>query len=82
MTKREESLEKQETLYRQELERISGLTAQEAKDLIIKNLENEAKHDAQGLINKIEQANIKINSLFMFKFNNIFNIFITPYIHN
>ena len=38
-----------------ELERISGLTAQEAKDLIIKNLENEAKHDAQGLINKIEQ---------------------------
>ena len=55
MTKREESLEKQETLYRQELERISGLTAQEAKDLIIKNLENEAKHDAQGLINKIEQ---------------------------
>ena len=55
MTKREESLEKQETLYRQELERISGLTAQEAKDLIIENLENEAKHDAQGLINKIEQ---------------------------
>ena len=55
MAKREEALSKQEELYRQELERISGLSAQEAKDLIIKNLENEARHDAQGLINKIEQ---------------------------
>ena len=55
MAKREEALSKKEELYRQELERISGLSAQEAKDLIIKNLENEARHDAQGLINKIEQ---------------------------
>ncbi len=53
--KREEELSKQEELYRQELEKISGLSAQEAKDLIIKNLENDAKHDAQALINKIEQ---------------------------
>ncbi|HAU51297.1 MAG TPA: ribonuclease Y, partial [Clostridiales bacterium] len=55
MVKREEELSKQEELYRQELEKISGLSAQEAKDLIIKNLENEARHDAQALINKIEQ---------------------------
>ncbi len=55
MAKREEALLKQEELYRQELERISGLSQQEAKDLIIKHLENDAKHDAQGLINKIEQ---------------------------
>lgn len=55
MAKKEEFLLKQEELYRQELERISGLSQQEAKDLIIKNLENDAKHDAQGLINKIEQ---------------------------
>ena len=55
MVKREEELSKQEELYRQELEKISGLSAQEAKDLIIKNLENDARHDAQALINKIEQ---------------------------
>ena len=55
MVKKEEELSKQEELYRQELEKISGLSQQEAKDLIIKNLENEARHDAQALINKIEQ---------------------------
>ena len=41
MAKREQALAKQEELYRSELEKISGLSAQEAKDLIIKNLENE-----------------------------------------
>ena len=55
MSRRADELSKQEGLLRQELERISGLSAQEAKDLIIKNLENEARHDAQALINKIEQ---------------------------
>ncbi|MCQ2583220.1 MAG: ribonuclease Y [Treponema sp.] len=55
MQKREEALSKQEELYRNELKKISGLSAQEAKELIIKNLENEARHDAQALINKIEQ---------------------------
>jgi ribonucrease Y len=55
VVKREESVTRQEELYRQELERISGLSAQEAKDLIIKNLENDAHHDAQVLLNKIEQ---------------------------
>ena len=55
LSKREEALAKQEEMYRVELEKISGLSAQEAKELIIKNLENEARHYAQGLINKIEQ---------------------------
>jgi len=55
LVKKEELLSKQEELYRSELERISGLSQAEAKDLIIKNLENEARHDAQVLINKIEQ---------------------------
>ena len=55
LSKKEEILSKQEEKYRTELERISGMSAQEAKDLIIKNLENEARHDAQALINKIEQ---------------------------
>ncbi|MDR2965670.1 MAG: ribonuclease Y [Treponema sp.] len=52
---REEALSKEEQRYRTELERISGLTAEEAKKLIIQDLESEAKHDAQSLINKIEQ---------------------------
>ena len=52
---RENALGKEEERYRAELERISGLSAEEAKALIISTLENEAKHDAQSLINKIEQ---------------------------
>ena len=56
---REDAISKEEQRYRAELERISGLTAEEAKALIIQDLENEAKHDAQALLNKIEQeANI------------------------
>ena len=55
ISEKEANLATQEEKYRQELERISGLTAQEAKNLIIQNLENEAKHDAQALLNKIEQ---------------------------
>ncbi len=55
LNKRDQVLTTKEEEYRCELERISGLTVQEAKNLIIKNLENEAKHDAQALQNKIEQ---------------------------
>jgi ribonuclease Y len=56
---REAVLGKEEDRYRAELERISGLTRDEAKALIIRNLENEARHDAQALINKIEnEANV------------------------
>ena len=52
---REEGLQKEEDRYRKELERISGMSSEDAKALIIQNLENEAKHDAQALIHKIEQ---------------------------
>ncbi|MDR0645330.1 MAG: ribonuclease Y [Treponema sp.] len=56
---REAVITKEEERYRAELERISCLTRDEAKALIIRNLENEAHHDAQALINKIEsEANI------------------------
>jgi ribonuclease Y len=54
-TEREEALGREEERYRAELVRISGLSVEEAKALIIQSLENEAKHDAQALINKIEQ---------------------------
>jgi len=52
--KREEAIQNEEERYRAELERISSLTAEEAKALIIRDLENDAKHDAQTIINKIE----------------------------
>ncbi|GHV53867.1 ribonuclease Y [Spirochaetia bacterium] len=56
---REDALGREEDRYRAELERVSGLTADEAKALIIQDLENEAKHDAQALLNKIEaEANL------------------------
>ena len=55
ITDREIELADQENRYRQELERISGLTAEEAKRTIIQSMENEAKRDAQILINKIDQ---------------------------
>src|SRR5574344_1144068 len=55
MQTREAAVVTQEETYRKELERISGLTADEAKQLIIQNLENEARHDAQALLNKIDQ---------------------------
>ena len=55
LQKREGVVQAQEEEYRRELERISGLTVQEAKDLIIRNLENDARHDAQALLNKVEQ---------------------------
>lgn len=38
-----------------ELERIAGLSADEAKTLIMESLYNDAKRDAQLMINKIEQ---------------------------
>jgi ribonucrease Y len=52
---RESELDQQESQWREELERISGLTAEEAKRQLISTLENEARHEAQSLVNKIEQ---------------------------
>ena len=55
LDERDGALLGQEEQYRLELERISGLSSEEAKRLIIQNMENEAKHDGQILINKIDQ---------------------------
>ncbi len=59
---RQRSLEKRETVlleeekkWVKELERISGLSVDDAKKLLIQSLENEARHDAQVTINLIEQ---------------------------
>ncbi|RPJ04091.1 MAG: ribonuclease Y, partial [Spirochaetaceae bacterium] len=50
----EKNLAEQERC-KKELERLSGLSAADAKKLLIQSLENEAKHDAQVSINRIEQ---------------------------
>ena len=39
---------------RQELEKISGLTSEQAKDIILSNIEKEVKHDAAMMIKEIE----------------------------
>ena len=55
LKKREAELTEGEKNLRSELERISGLTAEEAKALIIRELEEDARRDAQVLLNKIDQ---------------------------
>ena len=41
--------------WHSELERISGLTSEQAKEMLIKNIEEEAREDAHHLIKKIEE---------------------------
>ncbi len=57
----QENIERNERKYkalleeqRQQLERISGLTADQAKDLLIRSLENEARYEGAKLIKRIE----------------------------
>lgn len=37
-----------------ELERVAGLTAEEAKDLLLKQIENDARHDAANLLKRLD----------------------------
>jgi ribonuclease Y len=39
---------------RRELERVAGISSKEAKELLVRSMESEAKHDAAKLIRKIE----------------------------
>ncbi len=55
LSNREKKLSEEEKRWQHELERISNYTAEEAKKVLMQGLENEARHDAQALINKIEQ---------------------------
>jgi ribonuclease Y len=52
---RERALSQEQDKWTKELERISGLSAEEAKRLLIQSLENEALREAQLKINLIEQ---------------------------
>jgi ribonuclease Y len=55
ISNRQAGLVTKEAFLQTEIERISGLTAEEAKRMIVQKMENDAKHDAQVIINKIEQ---------------------------
>ncbi len=39
---------------RRELERVAGLTADEAKELLVKQMESEARHDAANLLKRLD----------------------------
>ena len=54
-SEKEEELRREFENHRKELERISGMTSDEAKELLLKNLENEVKFESTKLINKIEE---------------------------
>jgi ribonuclease Y len=61
LTKREGKLERKELEYeelieeqKQQLEKISGLTTDQAKELLIRAMENEARYEGAKLIKKIE----------------------------
>ncbi len=51
---REAELKQAQEEIKKELERISCLSAEEAKSMLIKGMEDEARRDAQSLINTIE----------------------------
>lgn len=55
LTERDKVLGDQEALWVQKLEEVAALSTDDAKKLLLQSLENEAKHDAQVYINKIEQ---------------------------
>jgi ribonuclease Y len=40
--------------HQHELERVAGLTADEAKDLLLKQIENDARHDAANLLKRLD----------------------------
>jgi ribonucrease Y len=65
---REEKLEQEEKRYLDLLEKISGFTADQAKELLLRAMENEARYDGAKLIKRIEnetreQADKKAKSI-------------------
>ncbi len=61
LTKREKRIQENETKYnklieeqKEQLEKISGLTADQAKDLLLRAMENEARYEGAKLIKRIE----------------------------
>ena len=55
LLEKEEDLQREEENWKEELERISGLSVEEAKKILLDSLESETREEAQALINRIEQ---------------------------
>ena len=51
----EESLQKEEHKWKEELERVSGLSSEEAKRILMESLEAEARESAQSIVSRIEK---------------------------
>jgi len=61
---RETKLTAEEARWLSELEKIAGMSSEEAKNIIMESMVNEARHDAQVIVNKIEQeAHLKADKL-------------------
>ena len=58
LTSREKQIAESEAKWQSEIERVANMTSDEAKNLLIEKMQNEARRDGQNLINKIEQEAI------------------------
>ena len=54
LNKRQQELDKSEQKIQQELERVAGLSREEAKQVLVDGMVSEARKDAAGLVRKIE----------------------------
>lgn len=52
---RDKAISESEIKWQGELEKVAAMTSEDAKNLLIDRMQNEAKRDGQALINKIEQ---------------------------
>ncbi len=55
LKEREDEAEKREIHLSEEYERVAQMTREEAKNILIEEMKNEAEHDGQVYVNKIEQ---------------------------
>lgn len=55
LIEQEVELKKEFERHKQELEKISGMTSDEAKEILLKNVESEIKLEASRIINKVEE---------------------------
>ena len=60
LTKRQQELDQSEIRIQKELERVAGLTQEEAKQMLVEEMVGEARKEAAGLVRKIE-AEAKAN---------------------
>ena len=55
LLEKEEQLQQEEARWKSEIERISGLSAEDAKKILMDSLEKKAREEAQEIVTRIEQ---------------------------